>query len=46
MSSFSSFDIINVVVPDPKIFICNSKAAVNPDGIKTLLANEVKYFFH
>ena len=40
MSSISSFDIINVVVPEPRIFLCISvsaadAAAVNPNGIKT-----------
>ena len=48
MPSFSLFDIISVVVlllwPDPKIFLCipasaADAAAVNPKGIKTLLAN-------
>ena len=38
-----SFDIISVVVPEPKIFLCiptsAAAAAVNPNGIKTLLAN-------
>ena len=42
MSSISSFDI-SVVVPDPKIFLfipasAADAAAVNPNGIKTLLA--------
>ena len=44
MSFISSFDIISVVLPDPKIFLCipasaADAAAVNPKGIKTLLAN-------
>ena len=45
MSSISSFEIIRVVLlwPDPKIFLCipasAAAAAVNPKGIKTLLAN-------
>ena len=44
MSSFSLFDIISVVFPDPNIFLCipasaADAAAVNPKGIKTLLAN-------
>ena len=44
MSSISSFDIISVVVVDPKIFLCipasaTDAAAVNPKGIKKLLAN-------
>ena len=41
MSSISSLDIIGVVVPDPKIFLCfpaftANATAVNPNGIKTL----------
>ena len=41
MSSISSFDIISVVVPNPKIFLCipasaADTAAVNPNGIKAL----------
>ena len=44
MFSISLFDIISVVVPDPKIFLCipasaAEAAAVNPNGIKTLLPN-------
>ena len=43
MSSVSSFDIISVVFPDPKIFLripaSTDAVAVNPDGVKTLLAN-------
>ena len=45
MSFTSSFDIISVVVPNPKmILLCipafaADGAAVNPKGIKTLLAN-------
>ena len=44
MSFISSFEIIKVVVPDPNIFLCipasaADAAAVNPKGIKTLLAN-------
>ena len=41
MSSFSPFNIISVVVPEPKIFLCipaTSAAAVNPNGAKKLLA--------
>ena len=39
----SSFEIIKVVVPDPNIYLCipacaADAAAVNPNGIKTLLA--------
>ena len=46
MSSISSIDIICVVVPDPNIFLCiptseAEAAAVNPNGIKTLLANSL-----
>ena len=44
------FEIINAVDPDPKIFfwITASVAdavAINPKGIKTLLANGVSTFF-
>ena len=44
MSSISPFDIISVAIPDPKniLWIPASPAdtaAVNPNGIKTLLAN-------
>ena len=40
----SSFDIISVVFPDPSIFLCipasaADASAVDPKGIKTLLAN-------
>ena len=50
MSSISLFDIISVVSPDPNIFLCISAsaagdAAVNPKGIKTLLANGLITFF-
>ena len=50
MSFISSFDIISVVVPDPKIFLCipasaADAAAVIPNGIKTLLANGLIAFF-
>ena len=43
MPSISSFDIISFIVREPKIFLCISisagdAAAVNPNGIKTLLA--------
>ena len=49
MSSISSFDIISVVVPDTKIFLvipasAPDAAAVNPNGIKTLLANVLIIF--
>ena len=44
MTFISSFDNISAVVPDPKVFLCISAsgadtAAVNLNGIKTLLAN-------
>ena len=44
MSPISLFDIISVVFPDPKTFLCipasaADAAAVNPKGIKTLLVN-------
>ena len=57
MSCISSFDIISVVCwaedeerPDPKIFLCTpasapDAAAVNTNGIKTLLANGLITFF-
>ena len=40
MSSISLFDVISVVVPEFKIFLCipasaADGAAVNPNGIKT-----------
>ena len=49
MPSISLFDIISVLLPDPKIVFCISASAadaapaVNPNGTKTLLAN---YIFH
>ena len=51
MSSISSFDIVSVVVPDPKTFLCilasaADVAAVIPNGIKRLLANGLITFFH
>ena len=51
MSSNSSFDIISVVVPDPRNFLCipasaADAAAVNPNGIKTLLADGLITFFY
>ena len=51
MSSISSFDIISVVVPDPKTFLCIPASAadatgVNPNGIKTLLTNGLITFFY
>ena len=50
ISLISSFDIISVVFPDPNIFLCipasaADAAAVNPKGIKTLLANGLITFF-
>ena len=50
ISSIFSFEIINVIKHDPKIsfYICASIAAaavVNPNGIKTLLANGFSTFF-
>ena len=49
VSCISSFEIISVVIPDPNIFswIAASvadAAAVNPNGIKTLLANRLSTF--
>ena len=50
MPSISSFDTISVVFPDPNIFLCilasaADAAAVNPKGVKTLLANGLITFF-
>ena len=50
MSSISLFDIISVVFPDPNIFLCIPASAayavaVNPKGIKPLLANGLITFF-
>ena len=52
ISSISSLDIISVVVlwPEPKIFLCipasaADAAVVNPNGMKTLLANALITFF-
>ena len=47
ISFISSLEIINIVTPDPNIFIriaacvinANDAAAINPNDIKTLLAN-------
>ena len=50
ISSISSFEIINAYVTDPKIllwiatFVADA-SAVNPNGIKTFLANSVSKFF-
>ena len=51
MPSISSFDIISAVVREPKNFLCipasaADDAAVNPNGIKALLANGLITFFH
>ena len=50
MSSISSFDIISIVVPEPKIFLCFPASAadattVNPNSIKTLLVYGLITFF-
>ena len=53
MSFISPFDIISIVLlllPDPKIFLCipasaADAAAVDPQGIKMLLANGLITFF-
>ena len=50
MSSISSFNVISAVVLDSKFFVCNPAfaayaAAVNTNGIKTLLANDLITFF-
>ena len=50
MSSISSFAFISAVLPDPKIFSCipaspADAAAVNPNEIRTLLANGFITFF-
>ena len=49
ISSISSLEIIKVVNPDPNIFLwivgsVADAAAVNPNGIKTLLANGFSTF--
>ena len=49
ISSISSFEIINVVNPDSNTFLWQAAsvanaAAVNPNGIKTLLANGLSTF--
>ena len=49
ISSISSLQIINVVVPDPIIFLwitasVPDAAPVNPNGIKTLLGNGLTTF--
>ena len=50
MSFISLFDIISVVVPETKIFLCILASAadapsVSPNGIKTLLAYGLITFF-
>ena len=49
ISSISSFEIINAVIPNPKMFFWKAvsvpDAAVNPNGIKSLLANGFSSFF-
>ena len=50
ISFISLFEIINVVMPDPKTFfrIAASIAdatAINPNDIKTILANDLSTFF-
>ena len=51
MASISSFDMIRVVVPKPKIFLpipasAANAAAVSTNGIKTLLDNSLIQFFN
>ena len=50
ISFISSFKIINIVMPDPNIFLkiatsVADVAAVNPNDIRTLLANGFNTFF-
>ena len=50
MSSISSFDIIRVIVPEPKTFLfihasAADTAAVNPNGIKKFLGKGLIIFF-
>ena len=50
ISSIYSFEIINVLIPEPPIFFSiaafvAAAAAANPNGIKTLLANGLSTFF-
>ena len=50
VSFISSFEIINVVIADPNVFLWiaaffTDTAAVNHTGIKTLLANSLSTFF-
>ena len=51
MSSISSFDMIRVVVPKPKIFLpipapAANAAAVNTNGSRALLDNSLIQFFN
>ena len=51
ISFISSYETINVVIPDQKIFswiaasVAAAAAAVNPNGIKTLSTNGFSTFF-
>ena len=49
ISFISFFEIINVLLPDPETFfwiaISVADAAVNPNGLKTLLVNGFSRFF-
>ena len=53
LSPLSSFEIINVIVLEPRIFLrilasvsaATAAVTVNPSGIKTLLANGLSTFF-
>ena len=49
ISSISSLEVINFVIPDPFFFQLappvSDDAAVNPNSIKTLLANVLSTFF-
>ena len=49
ISSISLFEIINIVIPDPKTFFCTAASvadniAVNLNGVKTILANGLGTF--
>ena len=51
MSYISSFNIISVAVPKPKIILwfptsAADATAINPNRIKTLLANDLITFFN
>ena len=50
ISSFSLYDFVSVVMSDPKVFFwivesVADAAPVDPDGLKTLLANGLSTFF-